>query len=197
MHYLHLALLMNNIPSLAPGSYINISAPDEHQQNNSPPENHFEHLGEITPPENHEIVSINDFPASLQQQQHNITTSHSRENVNIISSTNEVVNSLEQQQQQPSSPTSGIPPLFSPTSTTSPLLPGVDIDPRNNNILKTSDLNGFISATPEDAGEHTDKNRTTAHTTSDIKQKPPALDLSTNQHIFPQRYVISQILNLI
>ena len=193
MYYFHLARLINNIPSLAPGSYINISTPNEHQQNNSPPENHFEILGQITPPENPEIVSINDFPSSLQQQHSNITTSPSRENVNTVNSSNVVGNSLEQQQQH-SSPNSGIPPLFSPTTTTSPLLPGVDIDPRNNNILKTSDLNGFISATPEDAGEHTDKNRTTAHTTLDIKQ---SLDLSTNQHIFPQRYSINQILNWI
>ena len=185
MYYFNLARLLNHIPSLAPGSYINISTPNEHQQN--PTENHFEILGQITPPENHETDSINDFPSSLQQNP-NITASPSRENV---SSSNVVANSFEQQQQH-SSPTSGIPPLLSPTATTSPLLPGVDIDPRNNNILKTSDLNGFISTTPKDAGEQ--KNRTTDHNTSDIKQKPPALDLSTNQHIFPQRYDISQIL---
>jgi hypothetical protein len=174
---------MNNIPSLAPGSYINISTPNEHQQNNSPPENHFEPLG--VPPE---IVSINDFPTSLQP---NITTSHSREDLN----SNVVVNSFEQHHH--SSPTSGIPgPLLSPTATTSPLLPGVEVDPRNNNILKTSDLNG-IMGTPGTGfilGEYNDKNQTTDHITSDIKQKPPALDLSTNQHIFPQRYVYSQIL---
>ena len=187
---LALALPIDHMPSLAPGSYINITTPNQHQQNNSPPENTFEPIGDITPPQDHEVVPISDMPPT-QQQQSNTQSSHSRENVASINSNNGA-NPAEPQRSP--SPTSGITSLLSPTTTTSPSLPGMNMEPKNNNVLKTSDLNGFIPTTPKEPslGDiYKDVIQTTGHITSDIKQKPPALDLSTNQQIFPQRYVNS------
>ena len=114
------------MPSLAPGSYINITP----SQQNDIVEN-IEPLGQ--PNEPHEMVTIEDIQASFD----NSTEPPSRANSNTITS-----NPLADEHEHPTSPILGIPPQ--PLNITSELLSGIHLDPENNNVPSDSDLNGLI-----------------------------------------------------
>ena len=162
------------MPLLAPGSLINITP---NQQNNSPPD--IDPLG--TPPD--EIVPVIESP-----QEGNTTPTTSRANSNTMS--------YDPLLDQPPSPPIGNPPPSSPSSIPSTLQQEINVDPENNNILSSSDFNGFMSRISQGVHEYKEVDQTmeppptttTSVASTDSKVKPPALDLSSNQPIiFPQR----------
>lgn len=164
------ALLINPMPSLAPGSYINITP----SQQNDIVEN-IEPLGQ--PNEPHEMVTIEDIQASFD----NSTEPPSRANSNTITS-----NPLADEHEHPTSPILGIPPQ--PLNITSELLSGIHLDPENNNVPSDSDLNGLIQTISQNIEDYKYENqRTEFLTSSEFKQKPPALDLSPSHHVIHQR----------
>ena len=176
------------MPSLANGSYINIppanvqDIQDLAHNDNDPPMG-----GPTQPHEINPIANDND----LQQLDNNPSTSEppSRTNSNTMRTSNNLLNSMESPLSSPP-PISNIQPsqtsaTTSPT-TLSPFAPvsggGGQVDSENNNIL-----NGFLPSMLPQANDNVTQEK--PKTNSDFRtNKPPALDLFTNQHIFPQRY---------
>ena len=178
------------MPSLANGSYINIPPTNVQDiQDLAPNDNEPPVGGLMQPHEINPITNDND----LQQPDNIPSTSEppSRTNSNTMRSPNNLLNPIESPMASPP-PISNIQPPQTPTTNSPTTISsfvlasgggGVHADSENNNILNGG-LPSMLPQINDNVKEEKPK------TTSDFRtNKPPALDLFTNQHIFPQRYI--------
>ena len=171
----HTVLLINPLPTLAPGSYINITP---NQQDNDQEDDIHPNLGTEGNTDPHETITRNDILP-------NITEASIADRLNQDRALNDtpLIGNVDL---QPESPTYNI---HLPTSqNTSNRI----VDPENNNTILDSNVRLLMGHSSDEdlAGDHEHKNgdpNNTSNMTHSRITKPPALDISSDIHLFSQR----------